>query len=147
MIDPKDKPCNSGSSNSHQAYHIDHAEVVAPNASTVVNNHTVVIRISFTVRISGESLERMFHALKEKFCTTWKMLHETRFDGESPSEVTVYRLEGSPSNLVQALQYIREELGEDATTSVRYTSKRLHFERGQLTLSQAIGIAEHENRL
>lgn len=147
MTDQKDKQCNSGSGNSHQTYHIDHAEVVAPNASTVVNNHTIVIRISFTVQISGDSLERMFHALKEKFGTAWKSLHETHFCGDSPAEVMVYRLDGNPSDLVQALQYIRKEWGEDAVTSVRYTSKRLRFDRGQLTLSQAIEIAEHENRL
>ena len=41
-------PCNG---NSHQAYHIDHADVVAPGASTVVNNHTVIIRFTFTIRI------------------------------------------------------------------------------------------------
>ena len=146
MSAPNDKQHNSGSSN-NQAYHIGTADVVAPNASTVVNNHTVVIRISFIVRISDESLERMFHTLKEKFGTMWKKLHETRFDGESSSEVAVYRFDGSPSNLLQALQYIREKLGESAVTSVRYTSKRLHFERGQLTLSQAIAIAKDENRL
>ena len=43
-------PCNG---NPHRAYHIDHADVVAPGASTVVNNHTVIIRFSFTIRISG----------------------------------------------------------------------------------------------
>ena len=59
-------PCNG---NSHRAFHIDHADVVAPGASTVVNNHTVIIRFSFTIRISGESLERMFRVLKEKFGT------------------------------------------------------------------------------
>lgn len=146
MTDPNDQRHNSGSSN-NQTYHIGTADVVAPNASTVVNNHTVIIRISFTVQISGESLERMFHALKEKFGTAWKKLHETRFDGESSSEVAVYRFDGSPSKQLQALQYIREKLGENAVTSVRYTSKRLHFERGQLTLSQAIDIAKDENRL
>lgn len=146
MTGPNGKQHNPGNGNS-QTYHIDRADVVAPNASTVVNNHTVVIRISFTVRISGESLERMFRALKEKFGTAWKRLHETRFDGESPSEVTVYRLDGTPSDLLQALQYIRKEWGEDAVTSVRYTSRKMHFERGQLTLSQAIDIAKNENGL
>ena len=146
MSDPTDKQHHSSSSN-HQTFHIGTADVVAPHASTVVNNHTVIIRISFTVRISGESLERMLHALKEKFGTAWKKLHETRFDGESSSEVAVYRFDGSPSNLLQALQYIQEKLGESAVTSVRYTSKSLHFERGQLTLSQAIDIAKDEDRL
>ena len=137
-------PCNG---NPHRAYHIDHADVVAPGASTVVNNHTVIIRFSFTIRISGESLERMFRVLKEKFGTIWKKQRETHFDGESSYEVMVYALEGTPSEMVSALRYIREALGDDAVTSVSYTSKKCHFERGGLTLSQAINIATHESDL
>ena len=137
-------PCNG---NSHQAYHIDRAEVVAPGASTVVNNHTVIIRFSFTIRISGESLERMFRVLKEKFGTIWKKQRETHFDGESSYEVMIYALEGTPSEMALALRYIREEMGDDAVTSVSYTSKKCHFERGGLTLSQAINIATHESDL
>ena len=137
-------PCNG---NSHQAYHIDRAEVVAPGASTVVNNHTVIIRFSFTIRISGESLERLFCALKEKFGTMWIKERKTHFDGESSYEVMVYALEGNPSVMVLALRYIREKMGDDAVTSVNYTSKKCHFERGGLTLSQAINIATHESDL
>ena len=137
-------PCNG---NSHQAYHIDRAEVVAPGASTVVNNHTVIIRFSFTIRISGESLERLFCALKEKFGTMWIKERKTHFDGESSYEVMVYALEGNPSVMVLALRYIREEMGDDVVTSVSYTSKKCHFERGGLTLSQAINIATHESDL
>lgn len=137
-------PCNG---NSHQAYHIDRAEVVAPGASTVVNNHTVIIRFSFTIRISGESLERMFCLLKEKFGTMWIKERKTDFDGESSYEVMGYALEGTPSVMALALRYIREEMGDDAVTSVNYTSKKCHFERGGLTLSQAINIATHESDL
>ena len=137
-------PCNG---NSHQAYHIDRAEVVAPGASTVVNNHTVIIRFTFTIRISGESLERLFCALKEKFGTMWIKERKTHFDGESSYEVMVYALEGNPSVMVLALRYIREKMGDDAVTSVNYTSKKCHFERGGLTLSQAINIATHESDL
>ena len=137
-------PCNG---NSHQAYHIDRAEVVAPDASTVVNNHTVIIRFTFTIRISGESLERMFCLLKEKFGTMWIKERKTDFDGESSYEVMVYALEGTPSVMALALRYIREEMGDDAVTSVSYTSKKCHFERGGLTLSQAINIATHESDL
>ena len=137
-------PCNG---NSHQAYHIDRAEVVAPGASTVVNNHTVIIRFSFTIRISGESLERLFCALKEKFGTMWIKERKTDFDGESSYEVMGYALEGTPSVMALALRYIREEMGDDAVTSVSYTSKKCHFERGGLTLSQAINIATHESDL
>lgn len=137
-------PCNG---NTHRAYHIDHADVVAPVASTVVNNHTVIIRFSFTIRISGESLERMFRVLKEKFGTIWKKQRETHFDGESSYEVMIYALEGTPSEMALALRYIREEMGDDAVTSVSYTSKKCHFERGGLTLSQAINIATHESDL
>ena len=137
-------PCNG---NSHQAYHIDHADVVAPGASTVVNNHTVIIRFSFTIRISGESLERLFCALKEKFGTMWIKERKTDFDGESSYEVMGYALEGTPSVMALALRYIREEMGDDAVTSVSYTSKKCHFERGGLTLSQAINIATHESDL
>lgn len=137
-------PCNG---NPHRVYHIDHADVVAPSASTVVNNHTVIIRFSFTIRISGESLERMFRVLKEKFGTIWKKQRETHFDGESSYEVMVYALEGTPSVMALALRYIREEMGDDVVTSVSYTSKKCHFERGGLTLSQAINIATHESDL
>ena len=137
-------PCNG---NTHRAYHIDHADVVALGASTVVNNHTVIIRFSFTIRISGESLERMFRVLKEKFGTIWKKQRETHFDGESSYEVMIYALEGTPSEMALALRYIREEMGDDAVTSVSYTSKKCHFERGGLTLSQAINIATHESDL
>ncbi len=137
-------PCNG---NSHQAYHIDHADVVAPGASTVVNNHTVIIRFTFTIRISGESLERMFCLLKEKFGTMWIKERKTDFDGESSYEVMGYALEGTPSVMALALRYIREEMGDDAVTSVSYTSKKCHFERGGLTLSQAINIATHESDL
>ena len=137
-------PCNG---NSHQAYHIDHADVVAPGASTVVNNHTVIIRFTFTIRISGESLERLFCALKEKLGTMWIKERKTDFDGESSYEVMGYALEGTPSVMALALRYIREEMGDDAVTSVSYTSKKCHFERGGLTLSQAINIATHESDL
>ena len=113
----------------------------------MVNNHTVIIRFSFTIRISGESLERMFRVLKEKFGTIWKKQRETHFDGESSYEVMVYALEGTPSVMALALRYIQEKMGDDAVTSVNYTSKKCHFERGGLTLSQAINIATHESDL
>ena len=137
----KNIPGDPDSGNRHEVSHIDYAEVVAPSASTVVNNHTVIIRIS------GESLERMFRLLKEKFGTMWIKERKTHFDGESSYEVMVYALEGNPSVMALALRYIREEMGDDAVTSVSYTSKKCHFERGGLTLSQAINIATHESDL
>lgn len=143
----KNIPGDPDSGNRHEVSHIDYAEVVAPGASTVVNNHTVIIRFTFTIRISGESLERMFRVLKEKFGTIWKKQRETHFDGESSYEVMVYALEGTPSEMVSALRYIREALGDDAAMSVRYTSRKYHFERGELALSQAINIAMHERDL
>lgn len=143
----KNIPGDPDSGNRHEVSHIDYAEVVAPSASTVVNNHTVIIRFTFTIRISGESLERMFRLLKEKFGTMWIKERKTHFDGESSYEVMVYALEGNPSVMALALRYIREALGDDAVTSVSYTSKKCHFERGGLTLSQAINIATHESDL
>lgn len=62
MTDQKNMPCNSDDSNA-QVYHISHAEVVAPNATTVVNNYTVVVQLSFNVWINEEFLERI--ALKK----------------------------------------------------------------------------------
>ena len=137
-------PCNG---NTHRAYHIDHADVVAPGASTVVNNESVIFRVSFSIRISGESLESMFRVLLEKFGRIWINHRERHFDGESSYEVMIYALEGTPSEMALALRYIREEMGDDAVTSVSYTSKKCHFERGGLTLSQAINIATHESDL
>lgn len=147
MTGKNNTPGDPGNGNSHRAFHIDRAEVVAPGASTVVNNHTVIIRFTFTIRISGESLERMFRLLKEKFGTMWIKERKTHFDGESSYEVMVYALEGNPSVMALALRYIREEMGDDAVTSVSYTSKKCHFERGGLTLSQAINIATRESDL
>lgn len=65
MTDEEDKPGGSGSGNSRQTYQIDHADVVAPGASTVVNNHTVVIRFSFTIRIGGEHIENISMSSKK----------------------------------------------------------------------------------
>lgn len=73
MTDKENKQGGSGSGNSRQTYQIDHADVVAPSASTVENNRTVVIQLSFTICISGEFLGKMFHVLKKKFGTRWKM--------------------------------------------------------------------------
>ena len=77
----------------------------------------------------------------------WIKERKTDFDGESSYEVMGYALEGTPSVMALALRYIREEMGDDAVTSVNYTSKKCHFERGGLTLSQAINIATHESDL
>ena len=147
MTEREDKPESLGSGNSCQTNHIDRVEVFSPNATTVVNRHTIVIRFSFHIQISGGFLERIFRALTEKTGLTWNTTRETHFDGESPSEITLYQLSGSPSDIVPALQRLREEVDETAIASVRYISKARHFDRNRLTLAQAIDIATYERRL
>ena len=85
-------------------------------------------------------------ALKEKFNVAWKKLRETHFEGEGQPDVPVYQFSGTPQDIVRALRYIREEWDEDALSSVRYISKERHFDRGRLTLGQAIGLAEDESK-
>ena len=115
-------------------------------AGTVANNHIIVIRLTLTLQINGEFLEKSCRALKEKFNVAWKKLRETHFEGEGQPDVPVYQFSGTPQNIALALRYIREEWDEDALSSVRYISKERHFDRSRLTLVQAIGLAEDESK-
>lgn len=115
------------------------------------NNHTctvtVQINLNVSISVNGKWLEKMFKTLQKRFGVIFGGITCTNFDGEAQTGTSVYQLSGTPIDIVKALRQIDEILGEDAIDSVRYISKTKHFDRSNLTLQQAIRIAENEGRL
>ncbi len=137
--------------NRYEETHINNVEVYAPGAGKVENNHThtvtVQVNINFSVHFHTSFLTKWLHALIGKFGIVCANLCDTHFDGEGQSDVSVYQLSGNPVQIARALRQLDKELGNDATVSVRYISKENRFDRSNLTLLQAIGIAEYESGL
>lgn len=147
----KDQNNPAGSGNSYVENHIDHVGTFAPQAEKVENNHThtvtVQINISFSFHLHTSALTQWFDALKGKLGLSATKLHETHFDGVCNPDTPIYQLSGSPADIVAALRLLERELDKDTEVSVHYVSRRNHFERKALTLSQSISLAEYENRL
>lgn len=142
---------NTGTGNSYHETHVENVENFCPNATKVVNNHirhvTVQINFRLTIRLDGEAMSRLFQTLQSRYRLALGKLKNTRFDGEGNPDVQICRLEGTPAGVADALRFIRESLGDEAVTAVRYISKKTGFDRGNLTLQQATQIAEYESGL
>ena len=140
---------NPGNDNHFTESRIGKVENLCPNAKEVVNDRSVTIQINFSlhVNLNGEQAVSLFKTLQRKFHLTIKKIQPNRFDGGSPAEAVAFRFSGSPSAIAEALRAIRSTWNDDAVDAIRYVSANLHFERGMLTLSDALQIAEDESRL
>lgn len=135
---------NPGSHNHFEENLIENVEALYPNATKVVNDRSVTIQINFTLKVNlnGELVVSLFKTLRHKFHLAFEQRQANHFDGESHIENTICQFSGSPSAIAAALRCICETWGDDAAEAVRYASKNTHFERGRLTLLDALKIAE-----
>ena len=140
---------NPGSHNRFEENRIEKVEALCPNTTKVVNDHSVTVQINFNLNINlnGERAASLFKTLQRKFHLAFEKRQSNHFDGESRTGTFVCQFSGSPSAIAAALRYICKVWGDDAAETVWYVSKNTHFERGRLTLSDALKIAEDESRL
>lgn len=140
---------NPGSNNRFEENLIEKVEALYPNATKVVNDRSVTIQINISLHIdlNGEQAIRLFKTFQRRFHLKFEKRQSSHFDGESRTGTSVCQFSGSPSAIAAALRCIGGVWGDDAAETVRYASKRTHFERGRLTLPDALKIAEDESRL
>ena len=140
---------NPGNHNHFEENLIEKVEALYPNATKVVNDHSVTIQININLHIdlNGEQAIKLFKTFQRKFHLIFEKRQSNHFDGESHVENAVCQFSGSPSAIAAALWCIGEMWGDDATETIRYASKNTHFERSRLTLPDALKIAEDESRL
>lgn len=91
---------------------------------------------------------------RDKFALLQDIIHQmdmvlsrvtvSHFDGHPDTAVPVYQLQGASPSIAAALRQIRDSLGTDSLTDIYYASESYGFERGHLTLSQTIQLAENE---
>lgn len=140
---------NPGCNNRFEETLIEKVEALYPNATKVVNDRSVTIQINISLHINlnGERAIKLFKTFQRKFHLAFEKLQSSHFDGEGRMGTTVCQFSGSPSAIAAALRCICETWGDDAAEAVRYASKNTHFERGRLTLLDALKLAEDESRL
>lgn len=140
---------NPGNHNRFEENLIENVEALYPNATKVVNDRSVTIQINISLHVdlNGKRAIKLFKTFQRKFHLAFEKLQSSHFDGEGRMGATVCQFSGSPSAIAAALWCIGETWGEDAAESIRYASKNTHFERGRLTLTDALKIAEDESRL
>ena len=132
---------NPGSNNHFEENQIEKVDALCPNATKVLNDHSVTVQINFSLNVS------LFTALRRRFHLTIEKLQSNHFDGEGRLGTTACQFNGSPTAIAAALRGIYETWGEDAAETIRHTSKNTGFERGRLTLPEALRIAEDESGL
>lgn len=91
---------------------------------------------------------------RDKFALMQDIIHQmdmvlsrvtvSHFDGHPDTAIPFYQLRGAASSVAAALRQIQENLGADSLSDICYASESLGFERGHLTLSQTIQLAENE---
>lgn len=112
-------------------------------------------RESRPFKINGDTITVNFSVTfdRDKFALLQDIIHQmdvvlsrvtvSRFEGGSDTAVPEYQLRGASPAVAAALHRIRDSLGVDSLTDMRYTSENYGFERGHLTLSQTIHLAEY----
>ena len=140
---------NPGSNNHFEENQIEKVDALCPNATKVLNDHSVTVQINFSLNINlnGERAVSLFTALRRRFHLTIEKLQSNHFDGEGRLGTTACQFNGSPTAIAAALRGIYETWGEDAAETIRYTSRNTGFERGRLTLPEALKIVEDESGL
>lgn len=140
---------NPGHHNHFEENQIEKVDALCPNATKVVNDHSVTVQINFSLNINlnGERAVSLFTALRRRFHLAIEKLQSSHFDGEGRLGTTACQFNGSPAAIAAALRGIYETWGEDAAETIRYASRNTGFERGRLTLPEALKIAEDESRL
>lgn len=140
---------NPGHHNHFEENQIEKVDALCPNATKVLNDHSVTVQINFSLNINlnGERAVSLFTALRRRFHLTIEKLQSNHFDGEGRLGTTACQFNGSPTAIAAALRGIYETWGEDAAETIRYTSRNTCFERGRLTLPEALRIVEDESGL
>lgn len=140
---------NPGHHNHFEENQIEKVDALCPNATKVLNDHSVTVQINFSLNINlnGERAVSLFTALRRRFRLAIEKLQSNHFDGEGRLGTTACQFNGSPAAIAAALRGIYETWGEDAAETIRYASKNTGFERGRLTLPEALKIAEDESGL
>ena len=140
---------NPGNHNRFEENLIENVEALYPNATKVVNDRSVTIQINISLHVdlNGKRAIKLFKTFQRKFHLAFEKLQSSHFDGESRLGTTACQISGSPAGIAAALRGIYETWGEDAAETIRYASKNTGFERGRLTLSETLRIAENESGL
>jgi len=113
-------------------------------------------RESRPFKISGDTITVNFSVTfdRDKFALLQDIIHQmdmtlsrvtvSHFDGRPDTSAPVCQLQGASPAVAAALRQIRDRLGADFLTDIHYASESYGFERGHLTLTQTIRLAENE---
>lgn len=71
-------------------------------------------------------------------------IYSKNFDGEGSEAVPVIKITGCPADIAKVLSAIEQHLGGDLGRIFKYVSPQNQFERDNLTLAQALAIANSE---
>lgn len=101
---------NPGCNNHFEENQIEKVDALCPNATKVLNDHSVTVQINFSLNINlnGERAVSLFTALRRRFHLTIEKLQSSHFDGESRLGTTACQFNGSPTAIAAALRaYMR----------------------------------------
>lgn len=133
--------------NSYTINNIEKVDNFNPNAKVVNENTTVNITVNLTLNFNGERMANLFRKICSKLHIPVKKLLQAHFDGEGDFGHRICMIETQPSVLVEVLHELSLSKEAEDEVSIRYSSMTLHFEQDNLTLSQAIKLAQYENQL
>lgn len=106
-----------------------------------INEDTITVNFSVTFdRDKFALLQDIIHQMD----MTLSRVTVSHFDGHPDTAIPVYQLHGASPSVAAALRRIQDSLGADSLTDIYYVSERYGFERGHLTLSQTIQLAEND---
>jgi len=113
-------------------------------------------RLNQTLNIKGDTITVNFSVTfdRDKFALMQDIIHQmdmvlsrvtvNHFDGNPDTAIPVYQLQGVSASVAEVLRKIRDSIGAESLTDIRYASGAYSFERDHLTLSQTIQLAENE---
>lgn len=107
------------------------------DSTCIVNDKTVTINVPFT--FDREHFELLQRIIRQMDMELSRVMFK-HFDGNPDTEHETCQLRDTPDRILSLLCRIREEVGEDALSDIRYSSPDDGFERDHLTLSQAIQL-------
>ena len=106
-----------------------------------INKDTITVNFSVTFdRDKFALLQDIVHQMD----MVLSQVTVSRFEGHPGTAVPVYQLQGTSLSVAAVLRKIEDCLGADSLTDIHYASESYGFERGHLTLSQTIQLAEND---
>lgn len=109
------------------------------DSTCIVNDKFITINVPFTFdREQFELLQRIIHQMDMEL----SRVMFKHFDGNPDTEHDTCQISDTPDRILSLLCRIREEVGEDALSDIRYSAPSDGFEREHLTLQQTIQMVD-----